>query len=618
MKRIADRQIQREDGDDPHAVPVESEESSGGPAPAVQSRPMRGLPKRRGPAAAPQAPAAGANPFAKVAAVMPPSVPLQPVPSPFANLEAPAPWPVSSGSVSTGSQPSWSGGQAVAPPAKPAPSAPSPKKDEAPSLDESKVDFFKSVRGLNWSMTKELVRVLNEASDCSNLGSALHAIDEQYSEHYKTISEKWAAAENAAKEQEREKETKDAMDPELAFGSVSATRPLLSTLGDAARKSTLDTKPEPPREPSWRNKVMTMETTPKSSSLQFPSFTAHSLLGNAFESNHENVRPTPKHIGQSMLPSFLGASREQNDAHRASAFQRQADAVEREAEVDAETKKVDEQAEADKANEVEVEAKEAEAKAKEAKDKADAEEKEAKDKAEAKAKADSKAKADADAQAKTDADAKAKADAEAKAKADADAKADAKAQADAAKPSAPPTFSLKPGGFSFAGQSTSSILQKSDVGESSAPPSSAPTFSIPATGFSFAGTSLAPKSTPTTSSPPAPATTASPSMPVTTSAPTAATPPVDTTKPIAFGSAARTPSSSFSASGPSSTSPHRFSFGNKPKGGSAFTNAAIGPAFANTSGVAAGGQFSFGSAPIAFGAEDRTTPESRPPPDHSS
>ena len=198
----------------------------------------------------------------------------------------------------------------------------------------------------------------------------------------------------------------------------------------------------------------------------------------------------------------------------------------------------------------------------------------------------------------------------------------------AAPPKAPSADLSKP--FSFAGQPASSILASG--AKSHAKTDAVPKFTIPAGGFSFAGSPLS-KGEAQVGSESAKASakdeqsgtgeTAS-AKPVTTQGVTPSAPApspsrsVGTDTSIQFGSAAADTSASSASSNthsPSQPPPHRFSFGmhsaespSSPQGsaapGASFTKAAIGPAFANTSGVSFGGKFSFGSAPIAFGREE--------------
>ena len=75
MKRIADRQIQREDGDDPHSVgPDTSGSDNVAPVNAQEREPrvIRGLPKRKGLKAAASTPPS--NPFAMLASGSSPSI----------------------------------------------------------------------------------------------------------------------------------------------------------------------------------------------------------------------------------------------------------------------------------------------------------------------------------------------------------------------------------------------------------------------------------------------------------------------------------------------------------------------------------------------------------------
>ena len=128
MKRIADRQIQREDGDDPHSIGAEEHAGEQSPSAPQERQPrvIRGLPKRKGLTASPSAPPTS-NPFAVLAQ---PEAP-KPSSSPFASVRL----------------------------------APTPR---APAKAEAQpAEFWKGVRGLNWSLTRQLVHVLNQSDAVS-------------------------------------------------------------------------------------------------------------------------------------------------------------------------------------------------------------------------------------------------------------------------------------------------------------------------------------------------------------------------------------------------------------------------------------------------------------------
>ena len=609
MKRIADRQIQREDGDDPHAVPAEPAETDNAPAPVPQNRPIRGLPKRRGPAApAPSAPAApSANPFASLATSASSGAPAAAAKSPFANISLSKAQPASASSApSFGSQSAWTFGK-TSTPAPSTPAAPVQKAD-IPSAS-SDLEFFKSVRGLNWSMTKALVHTLNESSDCANFGTMLRTFEEQYSKHYDTLVQKWRPADKAAAKTSAPL-LGNGTKPDSSSPAASSTRSFGQTGGFLFGNST----------PSFGNVQKDLSGAAKQADLL-----AKEKAEKAEKEKFEKMQREEAQKAEKERAEKEKAEKEKAEKEKAEKEKAEKERAEKER---AEKEKADkEKADKEKADKEKAE-REKTAKEKAEKEKAQKEklEKEAeKARREAEKANNEKEKTEKAEREKAQKEQAQKAELE---KAD---KSDRKSQdqdgaekaedkpntpAAAAAPAKPPTFSIQPGGFAFAGKTTSAFMTSSP--SASSPASNAPTFSIPAGGFSFAGKTL---STPSTSAS-ASTSAAAPATPTTTSTtPTHSS--VETTRPITFGSAAQTPTSGFSfKAGASSTSssPHRFSFGSKPKEDAAFTNTAIGPSFANTSGVASGGQFSFGSAQISFATQERSPspPEKREAPDRST
>ncbi|WFC98168.1 non-specific serine/threonine protein kinase [Malassezia yamatoensis] len=207
MKRIADRQIQREDGEDPHAVDSEASDSQPKQDAAPQQRAIRGLPKRRAPGTSSPAVAQPiANPFASIGStstVKPGSEPQKtPAANPFANLAPNAPTAQQSLSVSA-SVPAFTfntKGVQSQPESSNAPDnteaqstdrkSVSEKTDSRPLSSEKSrndIEIYKNIRGLNWSFIRALVNSFNQSSDCANFAPVLSAFEQQYTQHYNTI-----------------------------------------------------------------------------------------------------------------------------------------------------------------------------------------------------------------------------------------------------------------------------------------------------------------------------------------------------------------------------------------------------------------------------------------------
>jgi len=175
MKRIAERQIQREDGDDPHAVVDDAATDSASTQMSREAAPrvIRGLPKRKGLMPSPSAPALSANPFAQLAPTPSPE-------SPFGNIQLtsksskapcapqrPAPLPTS-----------------VSHPALPSASKPAPAA-------HNELEYWKGVRGLNWSMARHFVQVWNASDELADLHATLVQFAAAYREHHEALASKW-------------------------------------------------------------------------------------------------------------------------------------------------------------------------------------------------------------------------------------------------------------------------------------------------------------------------------------------------------------------------------------------------------------------------------------------
>ena len=458
-------------------------------------------------------------------------------------------------------------------------------------------------------MTKALVHTLNESSDCANFGTMLRTFEEQYSKHYDTLVQKWRPADKAAAKTSAPL-LGNGTKPDSSSPAASSTRSFGQTGGFLFGNST----------PSFGNVQKDLSGAAKQADLL-----AKEKAEKAEKEKFEKMQREEAQKAEKERAEKEKAEKEKAEKEKAEKEKAEKERAEKER---AEKEKADkEKADKEKADKEKAE-REKTAKEKAEKEKAQKEklEKEAeKARREAEKANNEKEKTEKAEREKAQKEQAQKAELE---KAD---KSDRKSQdqdgaekaedkpntpAAAAAPAKPPTFSIQPGGFAFAGKTTSAFMTSSP--SASSPASNAPTFSIPAGGFSFAGKTL---STPSTSAS-ASTSAAAPATPTTTSTtPTHSS--VETTRPITFGSAAQTPTSGFSfKAGASSTSssPHRFSFGSKPKEDAAFTNTAIGPSFANTSGVASGGQFSFGSAQISFATQERSPspPEKREAPDRST
>ena len=217
MKRIADRQIQREDGDDPHSVgPDTSGSDNVAPVNAQEREPrvIRGLPKRKGLKAAASTPPS--NPFAMLASGSSPSIsparsgpnagtgqgvspslsmPSMPAtaraeppkaPSLFASVELKP--PSSSQSTSPLNPPSFGQSNSSS---KPASSTSSSVSATASSHARVPVEYWTNVRGLNWSLVKELVNVLNRSDELANLQDVLVQFTQTYVKFHAELDEKW-------------------------------------------------------------------------------------------------------------------------------------------------------------------------------------------------------------------------------------------------------------------------------------------------------------------------------------------------------------------------------------------------------------------------------------------
>lgn len=179
MKRIADRQIQREDGDDPHSISAEDGGGEDVPTTPHEHKPrvIRGLPKRKGgtPIASPGT-AAGANPFALLAQ---PNVSApaseQSKTSLFANVQLKPASPTAKPS---------------APPTSAFPAAPA-AATAASAAPRHTHEYWKGVRGLNWSLTRQLVNVLSQSDELANLHDTLVKFAHTYERYHDELAAKW-------------------------------------------------------------------------------------------------------------------------------------------------------------------------------------------------------------------------------------------------------------------------------------------------------------------------------------------------------------------------------------------------------------------------------------------
>ena len=482
MKRIADRQIQREDGDDPHSIGAEEHAGEQSPSAPQERQPrvIRGLPKRKGLTASPSAPPTS-NPFAVLAQ---PEAP-KPSSSPFASVRlAPTPRP--------------------------------PAKAEA-----QPAEFWKGVRGLNWSLTRQLVHVLNQSDELANLHDTLVAFARIYARHHDDLASKWLR---------RTPDDKATETPLPAHDTKSSTSFSFTQPKDASAP-TLSTS---------------FSFTPKRNDTSFhPQPQETTSPAPSAPSTTPAMSPAPPSVAFSFgkaAPHTSAFSFGQAPTSSASAFSFGASsALGADALKPAEKPAVKDEQTNDRPPE------EANSAVKEAPPPEDAPpEKES-------------------------------------------AHEETSEKKETLTPGvAPPTQeraplpSLPSGGFSFAGKSTQAFLDGKAPKTFTGP--KPPTFQVPTGGFSF-GSSQSKKTNKDTKDPPK----------------TPSAPSVTTNKPIAFGSASPAPSHG------APSAPHRFSFGTSPPSegtSSPFTKSAIGPSFANTAGVASGGSFQFGSAPIAFGTPD--------------
>lgn len=483
MKRIADRQIQREDGDDPHSIGAEEHTGEQSPSAPQERQPrvIRGLPKRKGLTASPSAP---------------------PISNPFAVLSQPEP-PKSSSSLFASVQ--------LSPTPKP------PAKAEV-----QPAEYWKGVRGLNWSLTKQLVHVLSQSDELANLHDTLVAFARSYAQHHDDLASQWLGRKPEVKSTETPLPAHDTK-PTTSFSFTQPKAPSTTPLSTSfsfspkANDASLTLKPKEKTLPA----PPAASETPAVSSA--PSAAAFSF-GQA--APHTSAFP----FGQAPKSSAPAFSFGPPHAFGANALK----PAEKPAEKDERKKERKPAEEEDSAKE----APPAEAPTTEKKESADEETSENKETL--------------------------------------TPLVAPQTQERATLPSLPS------GGFSFAGKSTQAFLDGKTPKTYTGP--KPPTFQVPAGGFSFG--SIQPKS----------AEKDAKDAPNTPSASS-----VTTDKPITFGSASSTPSHG------SPSAPHRFSFGTSPPSGGtsfSFTKSAIGPSFANTAGVASGGSFQFGAAPIAFGTPD--------------
>lgn len=490
MKRIADRQIQREDGDDPHSIGAEEHAGEQSPSAPQERQPrvIRGLPKRKGLTASPSAPPTS-NPFAVLAQ---PEAP-KPSSSPFASVRlAPTPRP--------------------------------PAKAEA-----QPAEFWKGVRGLNWSLTRQLVHVLNQSDELANLHDTLAAFARIYARHHDDLASKWLKRQPEVKAPETPLSAHDTK-PSTSFSFTQpkdASAPAVSTsFSFTPKRHDASSHPKPQETtspaPSAPSPTPAVSSAPPSKAFSFGTAAPHT---SAFSSGQA---PTSSASALSFgASSALGADALTPAKKPAVPDEQKQDPA------------------SDEANNV----------VKDAPPPEDGPPEKVSAHEETSEKKETLTPAVAP-----------------------------PTQERAALPSLPS------GGFSFAGKSTQTFLDGNAPKTFTGP--KPPTFQVPAGGFSF-GASQSKESKKDTKDPPT----------------TPSAPSVTTNKPITFGSATSTPSHG------SPTAPHRFSFGTSPPSGgtsSSFTKSAIGPSFANTAGVASGGSFQFGAAPIAFGTPDAQDQSSTP------
>ncbi|KAL4401392.1 hypothetical protein ACI68E_001031 [Malassezia pachydermatis] len=595
MKRIAGRQIQREDGDDPHAI----EEDHPNEAPSERSsapqppRVIRGLPKRKG--LTPSAGAPTVSPFAIGAAN----------PSPAAN---PAASSSLFSSVNLTSKPSSTPAATLSPLAavqlstKPSnasssPTAPSttPAKLDSPTTTKKDVTgYWKALRGLNWSLAREMVSMFNTGDELADWHDTLVQMAQKYQQHHTSMRSKYlgtttTTSKPATASSQSAFAVPSSSNTSSAF-SASAKTTAPTERNDTPRPTKTTVLPMSSSMPSW-----TMPSAPKETEappVKKPSAPAFSFKVPEPVQPAKTEKPVPPRTKENTSPaptlpslpaggfSFAGQSTN-------AFFNTTSGASDTPAGVKAPALSVpkggfsfgqaaeEEDSEEEDGNDEE--------------EKNDAQDEE-----------DEEDDDDDDNDEEEDDD-----DAEEKEE-DADEEGN-KEPTNGEKDTKPTAPSVPAGGFSFAGQATSSFFNTS----STAPMSGvkAPAFSVPSGGFSFAGTQISKSSTTTKD-------TSAPATPSKTG--------VTTKKPITFGSAnAASVTPLFgTTSTPSPSEPHRFSFGTSPSSSTAsgsapstspsFTNKAIGPSFANTTGVSSSGSFQFGAKPISFGTPETQKTEEEP------
>lgn len=694
MKRIAERQIQREDGDDPHSVAAETADDSEATvckcartltqAP-VESQPrvIRGLPKRRGaraaapgmPATAPAQSSPSASPFSGVQLSKPASpfagVQLSKPASPLAGVQLNKPDLPSTHAPDKNASTASLGAPASpltsvqlnmsAPHTEPAALA-APKAELAKTSTPAPYEYYRDLRGLNWSLAKRMLCIFNESAELANMHAALEEFARVYDEHHTSISVKW-----------------------------------LKTPLRKVEKTTSSTA-----QVESHSAVESLRTAVNKAQADLAKARADADLARAQVDKAKAEADRAVAEAQVAADKAQAAARAELDKAKADA--RAARTAEAEARTEVERLQVDvrkAQADALKARSDVSDAKASAAQTivdTEAKARADVEAAWAE--AETKAREEVEAKADTDAKDKTEEDAKAMAEIGKESNVPTmDAIPSTPSMAppmppaggfsfagkptnsflsdiqlpSAPKDAKPPTFTLPAGGFSFGATPTVSTKRESgpqasalalngaapvpdnathtktgdEDGDDNASASSSaqstsatpsgelkagPTFAIPSGGFAFGGkpmgsllkdTKLAAplnKQTPPTFTAPANPLFGKPLDTMEREEPAAPVTPksVETTRPITFGSAS--PRSGVSFGTPSPLAPHRFSFGtsSKTEVSPSFTKTAIGPSFANTSGVTAGA-FRFGTTPISFGVEDKESdPEANAQPSSES
>ncbi|WFD42245.1 hypothetical protein MPSI1_000886 [Malassezia psittaci] len=617
MKRIADRQIQREDGEDPHAVDSDALDSQPQQDAAPQQRAIRGLPKRRAPGISSQAVAQPlANPFASIGSASTAKLDAEqqksPAANPFANLSQKAPTAHQSLSVSASvpgftfktkevqSQPE---SDSVLKKTEVHSTDRKTEKEKTDSLpltpekSRNDVEIYRNIRGLNWSFIRALINSFNQSSDCANFAPVLSAFEKQYTQHYNTIfqDQNQATASTLSKadvgnSSQKNSENKGDAVSLSSFGSSQPTffsRPLTSTAVNAKAPSSDGIHPA---SATSHEKPKTVTESQKASDVP-----------NIFKGQHDDEKKQQSHrpadSTKSPQTSLLGKNSFTCTAAFGDAnYKSSGDTQAKQAGEDTAQKRL--------------------AALSSMRDRSGS-------------KTSTSVTSETAESSKTSPSAAVEQKPEATTEADEQSTFPSEKEKEStSSASKPPTFSLSHGGFSFAGKSSSEILSSDQTVATSAP--GAPTFSLPAGGFAFAGKSYSGDvKPPTTTKPISEAnksveatsvldnehradSTTSQAVDTVTRLESPGTPTIQPTKPITFGSASlsrstESPSINKSPSSAGSNhSPHRFSFGSKPKEDATFTKAAFGPSFANTSGVTTGGQFSFGSTPISFGLKERS------------